>query len=66
MISGLLKMGVSVPPDVVDADVLTGFAWEARYPGLAEPVKEEEYREALFQAKTVLEWAENEIHRLSA
>jgi HEPN domain-containing protein len=66
LISGLLKMGLDVPPEVVEADVLTSFAWEARYPGVAEPVSKEEYLEALYQAKTVLDWAENEIHRLSA
>ncbi len=66
LISGLLKMGLNVPPEVADADVLTSFAWEARYPGLAEPVSEEEYREALHQAKTVVDWAEIEINGLSA
>jgi len=65
LISGLLKMGLDVPSEVVEADVLTSFAWDARYPGLSEPVSEEEYLEALQQAETVVDWAENEIHRFS-
>lgn len=65
LISGLLNAGLGVPPDVVDADVLTSFAWEARYPAFTEPISEEEYLEALHQAKTVVDWAEDGIHRLS-
>ncbi len=39
--------GVSVPAQVREAGQLTDFAVEARYPGLAEPVTEEEYVEAI-------------------
>ena len=46
---------------MVDADALTGFAWESRYPGLSEPVTEEEYDQALRQAETVVAWAEKQI-----
>ena len=46
---------------MVDADALTSFAWEARYPGLNEPVTEEDYEEALQQAETVVHWAEKEV-----
>ncbi|MBS3907200.1 MAG: hypothetical protein KGZ49_09215 [Syntrophaceae bacterium] len=37
--------------------MLTSYAWEARYPGLGEPVTIEEYREALRQAELVVSWA---------
>ena len=49
--------GIIVPPEVVEAAPLTAYAWEARYPGLSEPVTIEEYREALRQAELVVSWA---------
>jgi HEPN domain-containing protein len=63
LISGLKKKGLYVPNDIVEADVLTGYAWEARYPGLDEPVLPEEHKEAVQQAKTVVIWAESELSK---
>ncbi len=57
LITGLRNEGISVPPEVVDAALLTSYAWEARYPGLSEPATIEEYREALRQAEIVMRWA---------
>ena len=57
LITGLQDEGISVPPEVADAALLTSYAWEARYPGLGEPVTIEEYREALRQAELVVSWA---------
>ena len=54
LITGLRGKGLTVPSEVVDADALTSFAWEARYPGLNEPVTEADYEEALRQAEAVL------------
>lgn len=61
LISGLKKKGLDVPSEVENADTLTGFASEARYPGLSEPVSKVEYMEALQQAEAVVVWAENQI-----
>jgi HEPN domain-containing protein len=61
LITGLIGKGLNLPPEVVEADVLTGFAWESRYPGLSEPVTEDEYKEALQQAQNMVAWAEKEI-----
>jgi hypothetical protein len=61
LIAGLKHMGLPIPAEVDEAIVLTSFAWEARYPGLSEPVTVEEYQEALRQAVTVVEWAERTI-----
>jgi HEPN domain-containing protein len=61
LIAGLKEKGLELPTDVVEADVLTGFAWESRYPGLGEPVSKGEYEEAVRQAETVVAWAEREI-----
>jgi len=57
LITGLKDEGISVPPEVVDATLLTSYAWEARYPGLSEPITIEEYSEALRQAEFVVNWA---------
>jgi HEPN domain-containing protein len=48
---------------VEEAVVLTSYAFEARYPGLAEPLSEEEYRQAIELAQTVVRWAEEMIER---
>jgi HEPN domain-containing protein len=61
LVADLKRHGLDVPPEVDEATVLTSFAWEARYPGLGEPVSEEEYREAIRHAQAVVSWAEGEI-----
>lgn len=63
LITGLIRNGIDVPVAVVESDALTGFAWEARYPGLAEPVTLDEYHEAIRQAETVVDWAATIIER---
>lgn len=57
----LKREGLAVPAEGEEAIVLTGFACEARYPGLSEPVSEEEYRDAIHHAQTVVTWAEGQI-----
>jgi HEPN domain-containing protein len=57
LITGLQNEGIIIPSEVMEAALLTAYAWEARYPGLSEPVTVEEYREALRQAEVVLQWA---------
>jgi HEPN domain-containing protein len=61
LVGGLKRQGLRIPAEVEDAVVLTSFAWEARYPGLGEPVTLEEYREAVRQAEAVVAWARKEI-----
>ncbi|RPJ80899.1 MAG: HEPN domain-containing protein [Deltaproteobacteria bacterium] len=61
LIAGIKREGVEVPKEVVEADVLTRFAWESRYPYIGEQVPEEEYQEAIRQAETVVSWAEQQI-----
>lgn len=61
LFTGLKKHGISVPPAVEDSMVLTSYAWDARYPGVAEPVTEEEYREAVRLAETVVEWVGKQL-----
>jgi HEPN domain-containing protein len=61
LITGLKRNGLTIPNDVDEAAVLSGFAWEARYPGLSESVTLDEYRQAFQQAETVVAWAEQII-----
>jgi HEPN domain-containing protein len=63
LITGLQQNGLRVPEAVEDAVVLTSYAFEAQYPGLAEPVSEEEYRQAIELAQMVVRWAEEMIER---
>jgi HEPN domain-containing protein len=48
-----------VPQDLWQADELSQYAVETRYPGPAEPVTRSEYRRALAIAREVVEWAES-------
>lgn len=59
--TGLKEQKLKITREVEEALVLTSFAWEARYPGLSEPVTIEEYREAIRHAEAVVAWAEQEI-----
>jgi hypothetical protein len=53
----LIKRGVLIPEHVQKAAELTDFAWEARYPGLGEPLSEAGYRRAISIAEKVVDWA---------
>ena len=59
LITSLRRNGLTVPDDVAEAVVLTNYAFEARYPGLDEPVVEEEYLRAVSLAERVVHWAES-------
>lgn len=57
LLDGLERLGVEVPEAVWEAADLTRYAWEARYPGLAEPVSGQEYEQAVILAEQTVEWA---------
>jgi HEPN domain-containing protein len=61
LVAGLERQGLDIPPEVREAIMLTVFACETRYPGLAEPVTPEEYREAIRHAAAVVAWVEKDI-----
>jgi HEPN domain-containing protein len=61
LVLGLKRQGLRVPPEVEEAVMLTSFAWEARYPGLAEAVTAQEYAEALRHGESVVAWVEKEV-----
>jgi len=46
-----------MPDDVNKSKILTDYAVDTRYPGIYEPVSEEEYKTALKLAENVFGWA---------
>jgi len=52
-----LPTGILCPDVVASSTGLTEYAVASRYPGLHEPVLEDEYREAMAIAQAVVDWA---------
>jgi HEPN domain-containing protein len=61
LLSGLRTKGLAPPADINEAVLLTGYAFEARYPGPGEPVTEKEYKQAVAMARAVVGWVESVI-----
>jgi len=55
------QAGQPIPEGVRQAAALSDYAVESRYPGLAEPVTEEEYEEAVAIAEEVVRWADDAL-----
>ena len=55
--------GHSISDDIREAGRLTRFAVETRYPGLSEPVTQDEYKKAIAIADIVVRWAEEILKR---
>lgn len=58
LISLVEQAGIPAPEYVKSAESLTRYATAMRYPGLDEPVTEEEFLEALTLAEKVVQWTE--------
>lgn len=59
---GILESrGEPVPDTVRCAAGLARYAVQTRYPGLEEPVSEQEYAEAVAMAEDVVQWAEGRL-----
>lgn len=56
LITLLERSGVAVPGEVREASRLTRFAVGLRYPGDAEPVTKEEYKEVVAIAEATVAW----------
>ena len=61
LLSLLEESGETVPERVRRAEELTSYAAATRYPGLAEPVSEQEYAEAIEIAEAVVQWAQEQL-----
>ena len=55
------QSGLPIPPEIREADVLTQYAVETRYPGLAEDVTADEYTRAVELAQRVLDWVHRQL-----
>jgi len=63
LLSLLARGGVKIPKYVWEAEDLTPFAYETRYPGSSPPVNQRLYRRAVRIAEAVVRWAERQIAR---
>jgi HEPN domain-containing protein len=61
LLETLEKNRIPVPNDMKSSVDLTEYAVHTRYPGLYEPVTEEEYREALAVAECVYAWVNKQL-----
>lgn len=58
---GLIEKSEEVPERIREAARLTDYAVETRYPGVSEPVEQEEYEEAIKLAENVVSWVESKL-----
>jgi len=61
LLTVLEKAGTQIPDAIRGVESLTRYAVITRYPGLAEPVTEAHYHEALAFAEEVVRWAAQRI-----
>jgi HEPN domain-containing protein len=57
----LESSGMEIPKSVRDADILTQYAVQSRYPSIMEEITKSEYNDALRLAANVVFWAETII-----
>lgn len=61
LLRSLVKIGVVIPESIIQSSDLTEYAVHTRYPGMYEPIKEEEFVDALEIAEQVYSWVLTEI-----
>ena len=59
LLDGLERQGLNIPQEVQDADQLSMYAVQARYPGLPTRITQRECEESLRIAEAVVNWAES-------
>ena len=64
LLTVLEEAGEIIPATIREAEGLTRYAVVTRYPGLAEPVTEVQYGEAIAAAEAVVRWAANRLREL--
>ena len=63
LLATLEQAGLTYDVSSPEASRLTRYAVLTRYPGLADPITDEEYRAALELADEIVRWAESQIMR---
>ena len=61
LLDELEQQGMQIPPEVQEADQLSLYAVQTRYPGTYTPITRAEYADALSTAMAVVAWAERLI-----
>ena len=61
LLDELEQQGMQIPPEVQEADQLSLYAVQTRYPGTYTPITRAEYADALSTATAVVAWAERLI-----
>jgi HEPN domain-containing protein len=64
LLTVLEEAGEVIPAAIREAEGLTRYAVVTRYPGLAEPVTEAQYEEAMAATEAVIRWAANRLREL--
>ncbi len=59
----LATAGIVVPPNIDEADTLTQYAVQTRYPGKWEAIDREETEKAILIAADVLKWVEELLEK---
>ena len=62
LLDGLAKNGLEVPEEVREAERLTVFATQMRYPGTSEFITEKHHATMLAIAETVVAWADSLVN----
>ncbi len=57
----LEAVGIEIPEKVREADILTQYAVQSRYPSITEEITRSEYRDTVKRAASVVFWAEKMI-----
>ena len=61
LLDTLEKKGIAIPLDVQNADQMTVYATQTRYPGITPPVTQEHYAQAAVIATGVVRWASSAV-----
>jgi HEPN domain-containing protein len=65
LLTVLEQAGQELPQVIRQAERLTRFAVFTRYPGIAPPIRPEEYTDAMHIAREVVQWREDLLHSRS-
>ena len=64
LLQTLERNGIVIPKDIKEASDLTDYAVHTRYPGMYEPVTDDEYKDALAVAERVVTWVHAELRKI--
>jgi len=64
LLQTLERNGIVIPDEIKASSDLTDYAVNTRYPGMYEPIRNDEYQEALVVAERVVAWVHTELHKL--